>query len=262
MPRHHWRLIVTPPASGAENMALDEALMERARTADEWVLRVYSWSSPTISLGRNQTARDRYDLDRVAAIGASIVRRPTGGRAILHDREITYSVTAPAAEAGDLGESYGRINRVLIAGLDALGARGVQAAAADPSGRSAAPGMSPCFDVPAEGELTVNGRKLAGSAQWRADGALLQHGSILVEDDQSLLISLARDQRAPIPRPATLSEALGRQPSVGEMAAALADAVRALEDPDARELELDDTIRARASALVVRYLDDDWTWRR
>jgi len=263
MSRHHWRLIVTPPASGAENMALDEALMERARTADEWVLRVYSWSSPTISLGRNQSARDRYDLERVAAAGASVVRRPTGGRAILHDREITYSVTAPSADAGDLRESYERINRVLLAGLAGLG---VDALAARTAARSAgpgmAPGMAPCFDEPAAGELTVGGRKLAGSAQWRADGALLQHGSILIDDDQSLLVALAREQRAPIPRPATLAESLGRRPSVDEMAAALAAAVRELEDPGARELVLDRAIRARASALVVRYLDDAWTWRR
>jgi lipoate-protein ligase A len=239
-------------------MALDEALMERARTVDEWVLRVYSWSSPTISLGRNQTARGRYDLDRIAALGAGIVRRPTGGRAILHDREITYSVTAPAANAGDLRESYERINRLLLAGLDALG---VHAMAADAPARSMAPGMAPCFDQPALGELTVGGRKLAGSAQWRSEGALLQHGSILVEDDQSLLIGLARDERPSIPRPATLAESLGRRPTVDEMAGALAAAVRSIEDPDAVPLEVDDSVRARASALVVRYLDDAWTWR-
>src|SRR4051812_18539212 len=101
-----WRLIVTPAAGGAENMALDEALMDRARESREWVMRVYSWSTPTISLGRNQTAHGRYDLDRIAQLGFDVVRRPTGGRAILHHREITYSVTAPCDEAGDLRESY------------------------------------------------------------------------------------------------------------------------------------------------------------
>ena len=69
MPRQTWRLIVTPPASGAENMALDEALMDRARQTGEWVLRVYSWRAPTISLGRNQSARGRYDLDRIQTLG-------------------------------------------------------------------------------------------------------------------------------------------------------------------------------------------------
>ena len=84
-----WRLLVTPPASGAENMALDEALMERARESEEWVARLYSWHTPTISLGRNQSARGRYDLERIRQLGFDIVRRPTGGRAIFHHREIT-----------------------------------------------------------------------------------------------------------------------------------------------------------------------------
>src|SRR6478736_6593621 len=120
-PGTRWRLIVTPAADGAENMALDEALMERARATGEWVLRVYSWSRPTISLGRNQTARGRYDLDRIRELQFDVVRRPTGGRAILHDREVTYSVTAPAGDAGDLRESYGRINGLLVFALQAMG---------------------------------------------------------------------------------------------------------------------------------------------
>jgi lipoate-protein ligase A len=254
-----WRLIVTPPAGGAENMALDEALMERAGESGEWVLRVYSWGTPTISLGRNQSARGRYDIDRVRAAGVDIVRRPTGGRAILHDREITYSVTAPLEGAGDLGESYRRINALL---LTALGTIGVRASAAQPTKRATAPGMAPCFDEPAAGELTVEGRKLAGSAQWRSEHSLLQHGSILIADDQTRLSTFAIETSATIPSPATLSESLGRTPAVAEVADALADAVRLLEDPNATPLALDEQLRARASALVVRYVDDDWTWRR
>src|SRR5918999_2420397 len=109
MPR--WRLLLTDPASGPENMALDEALMDRARATGEWVLRVYSWSRPTLSVGRHQRARDAYDPVTLAAEGLFIVRRPTGGRAILHEREVTYSVTGPAAVAGTVRESYQRINR-------------------------------------------------------------------------------------------------------------------------------------------------------
>jgi lipoate-protein ligase A len=233
--------------------------MDRARQTCEWVLRVYSWNAPTISLGRNQSARGRYDLDRVHGLGLGVVRRPTGGRAILHDREITYSVTAPVRDAGDLRQSYERINRLLLSALHSLG---VAASVADPATRSAAPGMAPCFDEPAAGELTLGGRKLAGSAQWRSDGALLQHGSILVADDQSLLATLTLDGPHEIPPPATLIDALGTAPEVSDVAAALADAVRDLEDADARELATDDELRARASALVVRYVDDAWTWRR
>ena len=254
-----WHFLVTPPASGAENMALDEALMDRARATGEWTLRVYSWSVPTLSLGRNQTARGRYDLDRIRERGLDVVRRPTGGRAILHHREVTYSVTAPTATAGELGESYHRINRLLLAALRSLG---VGATVAEPTTRSISPGMSPCFDEPAAGELVVGERKLAGSAQWRIDGALLQHGSILVADDQSSLAELAVEGQSPITPPATLAEALGWQPSVEDVAAALREAVRVLEDPHVTNLEIDADLRARTSGLIVRYSDDAWTWRR
>src|SRR6478672_396632 len=204
-----WRLLLSPAAGGAENMALDEALMSRARETGEFTLRVYSWASPTLSLGRNQSARRVYDLDRIRARGMRVVRRPTGGRAILHHREITYSVTAPTADAGDLRESYERINRVLVSGLERLGVRTEIAA---PAGRAMPPGPAPCFDTPSAGELVVEGKKLAGSAQWRSDGALLQHGSILVEDDQSTLAELSAEPQRAIPAPATLSETLGWTP--------------------------------------------------
>ena len=250
---------MTPAALGAENMALDEALMERARTSGEWVARVYTWSRPTISLGRNQTAVGRYDLERIRALDIDVVRRPTGGRAILHDREITYSVTAPDAESGDLRQSYERINRLLLTALSLLG---IQAAIAAPSKRAAFPGMAPCFDEPSAGELTLDGRKLAGSAQWRSEGALLQHGSILIEDDQSLLATLARERGAPIPSPATLVEALGRVPTPHDVADALAAAIETREGCRPTPVALDDGVRARASDLVVQYLDDTWTWRR
>lgn len=254
-----WRYLVTPPATGAENMALDEALMQRAAASGEWVLRVYSWSRPTISLGRNQTARARYDLETIRNRGYGIVRRPTGGRAILHHREITYSVTAPVNDAGDLRQSYGRINELLIDALQRLGV-GVQVAA--PRERAMAPGLTPCFDTPAAGELVVGAHKLAGSAQWRADGGLLQHGSILIADDQTELAALTTTPMRAPPPPATLSAALGHAPSVGEVAAALIDTLRAREDAGVSELCPDADLRARTRELVVRYLDDGWTWRR
>lgn len=232
--------------------------MDRARRTGEWVLRVYSWAKPTISIGRNQTARGRYYLDRIADRGIDVVRRPTGGRAILHHREVTYSVTGPTSGAGDLRASYLRINRLLVAALEAIG---VCATPAAPARRASAPGIAPCFDEPSAGELTVDGRKLAGSAQWRVDGALLQHGSILVQDDQSQLAELTVGG-APIPPPATLEDVLREPPSTATVADALFDAVRSHEDSGADPMILDEDLRAGASALVVRYLDSEWTWRR
>ena len=254
-----WRFIVTPPATGAENMALDEALMARSGRTGDWTLRVYSWSAPTLSLGRNQSAVGRYDVRRIHERGLDVVRRPTGGRAILHDREITYCVTGPVDDAGDLHASYVRINGLLLAALHTIG---VDAAAFAPTRRAPIPDLAPCFDQPSAGELTVGGRKLAGSAQWRSEGALLQHGSILIADDQSCLADLASEPQAPIPAPATLAEALDHPPTVDELAEALIDAIRLREDAGALELELEPEVRAQAAALVVRYRDDVWTWRR
>jgi lipoyl(octanoyl) transferase len=259
MPHPRWRILVTPAAAGAENMALDEALMSRARRTDEWTLRVYAWAAPTISLGRNQSALRHYDRERIRRRGVAVVRRPTGGRAILHHREITYSVTAPAAAAGTERESYARINRILVGALKKLG---VDARVAPRRERARLPDATPCFELPAEGELTFEGRKLAGSAQWRSDGALLQHGSVLVGDDQTQLADFSLSPTSDVPAPATLIEAMGRAPSLAEAAAAFDAAVRDLEDARAEVLHIDDDLRARASALVVQYSDDTWTWRR
>ena len=240
-------------------MALDEALMARARQTGEWTLRLYAWSAPTISLGRNQSAMRQYDRGRIHDRGLAVVRRPTGGRAILHHREITYSVTASTDAAGTERESYARINRLLVRALDNLGVGVTPAARTE---RARTPDATPCFDRPAEGELMVGGRKIAGSAQWRSEGALLQHGSILVDDDQSRLAEFSLSPQPTLPAPATLPEALGRAPSIDEAGSAFESAVRDLEDPDASTLALDDDLRARARTLVVHYSDDAWTWRR
>jgi lipoate-protein ligase A len=254
----HWSLLLTPPLSGVENMALDEALLERAGTSGNAVLRVYSWAEPTLSFGRNQATRGTYDPERARERGIAVVRRPTGGRSLLHYREITYSVTAPVEKAGSLRESYTRINRLLVDGLARVG---VAVEVASPRERSLAPSAAPCFERPAAGELVVDDRKLVGSAQWRDQGAMLQHGSILVEDDQSLVSLLATD--VALPRPAaTLKESLGRTPAVVEVATAMFDAVRELECPTADVLEMDAALDAAKARLAARYLDDCWTWRR
>jgi lipoate-protein ligase A len=239
-------------------MALDEALMARARSTGEWVLRVYSWSAPTLSLGRHQAACRAYEPRVLAAAGVGVVRRPTGGRAILHDREVTYSVTAPATDAGALGESYDRINRLLVEGLRALGAD-VEIARTT---RVSAPDLTPCFELPSPGELVAGGRKLAGSAQWRENGALLQHGSILVDGDQAPVSTLLCRPTSPPPAPATLRALLGREPSVSEVAAVLFDAVRRREDAAAALLSPDPALLGNAAALRRRYEDAAWTWRR
>jgi lipoate-protein ligase A len=125
--------------------------------------------------------------------------------------------------------------------------------------------MRPCFETPGEGELVARGSKLVGSAQWRDEGALLQHGSILVEDDQSSLPSFAAvstgASSASIPPPATLHALLGRAPAVAEVASAMFDAVRSLEDEDATELA-EEEVRGEIMSHIPLFLDEGWTWRR
>jgi lipoate-protein ligase A len=255
----HWMLLLTPPLGGVENMALDEALFERARRTNEAVFRVYTWAAPTLSFGRNQTALGAYVPERARDLGVTVVRRLTGGRALLHHREVTYSVTAPLAAGDSLRESYTRINRLLVDGLRRLG---VAVDVAMPRERSMAPTAAPCFERPSAGELVVDGRKLVGSAQWRDEGAMLQHGSILIEDDQPLVSAIAGDA-VPSPHPAaTLTAALGRSPTVEEIAASLFAAVRALECPTATELALDESVDHSMHGALDRYRDDQWTWRR
>src|SRR5216117_1683140 len=248
---NHWRLLIAAPCSGAENMARDTALQTRAARTGETVFSIYSWSRPTLSFGRNQPASGFYDAEKIRAAGIDVVRRPTGGRAILHDHEVTYSVTAPVSNAS-LRETYSRINLILQTGLSRLG---VFVETASPAQR-APPGVRSCFEMPGEGELIVEGCKLVGSAQWRDERALLQHGSILVDDDQSSLPIFtigAKTGSESIPVPATLHGLLGRATDASEVASAMFDAVRSLEDEDATGLD-EDEVREEALQHVPHFL--------
>ncbi len=240
-------------------MARDVALQARAARTGEVVFSIYSWVRPTLSFGRNQTARNQYDLEKIRAAELDVVRRPTGGRAILHHREVTYSVTAPI-DGSSLHATYSAINRILQLGLNTLG---VMVEAAAGSERAEIPSTKPCFEAPAKGELIAEGAKLVGSAQWRENGALLQHGSILVDDDQSSLFDLSA---TPVTTehwnpPASLHSLLGRAPDANELAAVMRDAVRTLEDEEVTELD-EEEVRAAMIERVPQFLDEEWTWRR
>lgn len=241
-------------------MARDAGLMDRARETGDAVFSIYSWIRPTLSLGRNQTAAGRYDLAKMAEDGIDVVRRPTGGRALLHWREVTYSVTAPLTGSDSLSESYQRINRILLEGLSRLGVRALESRGGE---RTPPPGELPCFAKPAEGELVVDGSKLVGSAQFRENGALLQHGSILIADDQPMIASLLNSNAPELepPSAATLSGALGREPTVREVAEKLFEAVRSLEDSDASCLDESET-RVYTERFLSQYENELWTWRK
>jgi len=200
-----WRLVVDPPATGAENMARDRELLDELVRGDRpATLRFYGWNPACISLGLGQ--RDEVlDMEAVRAAGLDVVRRPTGGQALLHDRELTYSVVASQqdpAVGGTLMQSYHAISEALLAGLRDLGVSG-EGAACEPRPAS---GLTPiCFASASAEEVLVEGRKLIASAQWRSRGAFLQHGSLLLEDRQGDLPGLMRDSAARELKPLSVS---------------------------------------------------------
>jgi lipoate-protein ligase A len=188
-----WRLMVDGPAAGVWNMAVDEALLDGvgARTAPA-TLRFYRWSPACLSLGYFQ-ALDVVDQVACRVMGVDIVRRPTGGRAILHDAELTYSITLPAAVLGHKAgilPSYHRISRALQAGLRTLGV--LTTMAPESAAPTAAEHGAACFDRPSAHEILLDGKKLIGSAQVRRGSAILQHGSILVEPRIERLMACLR----------------------------------------------------------------------
>lgn len=240
-------------------MALDSALLDRAARTGDAVLRVYTWERPTLSLGRNQRALGSYSAALAEAEGVPVVRRPTGGRALVHARELTYSVTAPAAAGEPLRVAYERVNRLLVGALATLG---VPAGVAGAGSAAPPPSDAPCFETPVRGELVANGRKLAGSAQWRDERAWLQHGSILVDDDQPLLARLATAPIPNVPPPATLRALLGRAPAASELMDALAATLRAGGERDVAPLYTDPLLDADALRHERFFDDPAWTWRR
>src|SRR3984893_1975400 len=177
-----WRLLVDAPADGAWNMAVDEILLDSvAAGAAPPTLRFYEWMPACLSLGYFQPF-DVVDMDGCRRLGVDVVRRPTGGRAILHDRELTYSVALPASLLGHDGGVLPSYYRLSLALQDGLRRLGVPATLAPQSAARSPVAHGPvCFDRPSAHEILLQGRKLAGSAQMRRAGGILQHGSILVE---------------------------------------------------------------------------------
>lgn len=187
-----WRYFPYQVFTGVENMAIDEAILRSmAQIADpQPVLRFYGWNPAALSLGYAQSYHKEVDETACKAEGIDIVRRPTGGRAVLHQYELTYSVIAPESDphvSGTIVESYLKISQALLEGFQSLGIPAEMVACGIKEMSSAA-----CFDAPSWYELVVMGRKLVGSAQVRKEGMLLQHGSILLHFEPELLFRLLR----------------------------------------------------------------------
>ena len=186
-----WRTIFSPPSPGSWNMAIDEAILEKVVTREvPPTLRFYRWYPYCLSIGHAQKISE-VNMDCLNKMGWGVVRRPTGGRAILHADELTYSVNAPLDNPhihGGVIESYQHLSLCLLRALDLLGIKTDSKPKAEEEKRLSKNPV--CFEYPSDYEITYKGKKLIGSAQARKNNGLLQHGAIPLFGDISRIISV------------------------------------------------------------------------
>lgn len=265
-----WRLIGQEAYPGAFNMALDEAIVEAVSTGSAPpTLRFYRWEPPCLSIGYSQKIAD-FDRDGLASRGWDFIRRPSGGRAVLHLDEVTYSIAALADDwrlAGGVLESYRRLSAGFLKGLAGLGVGLTD----EEDGRDGdSPRSAACFDAPSRHELTASGRKLVGSAQWRRGNGVLQHGSVPLSGDVAavvdyLALSDADSERARAllrRRACTVEDALGWRATFDQVADAIASGLSQTLDLRWEPASLTPAELARADQLMTtRYGADAWNLR-
>ena len=277
-----WRLLIDQPADGAANMARDEAILASHADAAQPTLRLYSWNPACLSLGRFQRASV---IDRAACMraGVAIVRRPSGGRALLHDAELTYAIIARADHElfGDQSilATYRQISLALLAGLQRLGVAAELAGGKQDERRTtkvasnsfsslvvrhSSRSSAACFDTPAAYELTVAGRKLAGSAQTRRAGSILQHGAIPLTPHAQRLTALLHTPPGDLDaKMIALDQAAGRRIEFGELADAL---IAGFGDAWGIQFERGglsaNEQREQQRLIAEKYTDDRWTYGR
>ena len=266
-----WRLLIAPPARGAWNMAVDESILEHIGRGESLpTLRLYAWQPPCLSLGHAQPFSD-VDMNRLGERGWDVVRRPTGGRAILHTDELTYSVIAPNHEprvAGSILESYNRLAGALLQAVKSLG---LPVEMKEDSGASHGIPNPVCFEVPSAYEITVHGKKLIGSAQARRKEGMLQHGSLPLTGDLARITEAlifadesARKDAAErlLARATTVESILGREVLWNDAAQAFVWAFEATLGLELEAQPLSESECGRADQLVrEKYDHPDWMKR-
>jgi lipoate-protein ligase A len=284
LPVASWRAMIGYDLPGDYQMALDEALLESVIAGGAPVVRFYTWRPATLSLGVNQPFGE-IDAGECARRGFGLVRRLTGGRAVLHQHELTYSVIAlenDSRVSGGVIESYRKISAGLIDGLRAMGA---DVSLAEPSkamfralaesrrrtelNETIESNGAVCFDTASAYELTARGRKLVGSAQARRGGAILQHGSILLDVDWDAWVNVfsyaseAGRERAYAKLPArmtSLSEELGRPVTAREVQAAIVPAFERTFGISLQKSEpKPDELEAARRLAAEKYASEKWT---
>ena len=259
------RLLRMGGSAGPTNMGIDEALATLC--GDGATLRFYAWDAPTLSIGYSQRSSD---IDWAASRPSTVhlVRRPTGGRAVLHQQDLTYSLILPLRPPWtkiSIAESYRQINVCLLRGLETLGLN----VRMGRRPRQVIGAPSPfCFPACSQYEVLVGRKKVIGSAQRRFPTALLQQGSILLDFDPAGLLDLLR--------PADRADAAGAFETVGSLRQALGwlpdrlEVETAIRNGFAEEIGIEfvegelrpEEFRLSAELAATRYSSKDWTFRR
>jgi lipoate-protein ligase A len=264
-----WRLIPYRRDEAFENMAIDEAVFRETMTHQELpTLRFYGWRKPSVSIGYFQQIEDEINLPACRSAGIDVVRRLTGGKAVLHSDEITYCITACGAGnlfPSDIQGTYRMVSACLARALDLMG---IEASIALGSGQMVSSDLrSSCFSAPSDNELLVAGRKICGSAQVRRRGGFLQHGSLLLTFDPertaALILPVSTLQGADRLRASVtaVNEILPSPINEEAVCAALAKGFIDELGISVKEAPLTQAEGLLSRRLVHKYADDCWNWK-
>lgn len=272
-----WNFINTGSQDPYYNMAMDEALLNFVSRGEiDPVIRFYTWNPATLSIGYFQRLQKEIDIDKVNEKGFGLVRRQTGGRGVLHDKELTYSVIVPESHPNmpsTITEAYRVISQGLLEGFKNLGFETYFAVPRSKEEREKLkqPRSSVCFDAPSWYELVVEGRKIAGSAQTRQKGVILQHGSILQDIDIDELFDMfifkndrlkAKMKEAFVEKAVAINDISDTHITLSEMEKAFEEGFKTGLNIEFKPLELSEQQLAEVKELEEKYRSDDWMFRK
>ncbi|UXV54644.1 lipoate--protein ligase family protein [Staphylococcus aureus] len=272
-----WNFINTGSKDPYYNMAMDEALLNFVSRGEiDPVIRFYTWNPATLSIGYFQRLQKEIDIDKVKEKGFGLVRRQTGGRGVLHDKELTYSVIVPESHPNmpsTVTEAYRVISQGLLEGFKNLGFDTYFAVPKTPEERQKLkqPRSSVCFDAPSWYELVVEGRKIAGSAQTRQKGVILQHGSILqdIDIDELFDMFIYKNERlklkmkeAFVEKAVAINDISDEHITISQMEEAFENGFKKGLNIELKPLELTEAQLAEVEKLTEKYRSDEWMFRK
>ena len=272
-----WNFINTGSKNPYYNMAMDEALLNFVSRGEiDPVIRLYTWNPATLSIGYFQRLQKEIDIDKVKEKGYGLVRRQTGGRGVLHDKELTYSVIVPESHPNmpsTVTEAYKIISQGLLEGFKNLGFETYFAIPRSKEERDKLkqPRSSVCFDAPSWYELVVEGRKIAGSAQTRQKGVILQHGSILQDIDIDDLFDMfkfknerlkAKMKENFVQKAVAINDISNQHITLNEMENAFEAGFKKGLNIDFKPLELTEKQLEEVQELEDKYRSEAWMYRK